>query len=160
MERIGLPGLAQSHSLDRRLFSPLAYWQRRRELRVARAEADARLLAGETLSPRTAWRANELTAWKNRRVLARSLRQLVKSADARLLPGATPVNRIAVREESGTILALAGLLEDFDTPVGVRGVLLLDRLLTDGYGPLYVSYRAVELPGVLTRCGSALEARF
>jgi hypothetical protein len=64
-----------------------------------------------------------------------------------------------VREQRNAILALADRLEDVDRPVGARGILMLDRLLTDGYGPLYVSYRAVELQGVLTRCKTALETR-
>jgi hypothetical protein len=160
MERVQLPELTQRLPQTRRRPSLLSRWHRRRELRDARRQADARILAGEALSPRTAWRADELTTAKSRRAVAKSLRQLVRAADVRLLPGATPLNRIAVRDEANAISALVARLEALDSPVGARGVLLLDRLVTDGYGPLYVSYRAVELPAVLARSSQALDARF
>ena len=61
-----------------------------------------------------------------------------------------------MREEADTLRALERRLSDLEHAVRPQGVLLLDRLLTDGYGPLYVSYRAVELRDALTRAGEAL----
>ena len=134
-------------------------WRGRRGLATARQAADAELLTSEFTSPRTAWRAAELVEPKNRLALARSIRRVVRCADVRFLPGATPLNRLAVREEAGTLNVLAEQLSDLVRPVRPQGVLLLDRLLTDGYGPLYVSYRALELRDGLLRVLDALGAR-
>ena len=62
-----------------------------------------------------------------------------------------------MREQATTLRALANRLSDLERPVGARGMLLLDRLVTDGYGPLYVSYRAVELSDALARAAASLE---
>jgi hypothetical protein len=134
-------------------------WRRRRALRSARRAADDELLSTDYPSSRTAWRAAELTAAKNRVELECSIRKLLRSADARYLPGATPLNRVAVREQAVALRTLADRLADLGRHVTPRGVLLLDRLLTDGYGPLYVSYRAVELRDTLARVAEALEVR-
>lgn len=134
-----------------RRLGPLSSWRRRRELRVARGAADAELLVSESISPATAWRAREVTAPDNRNEIAQSIRRLVRSADARYLPGPTPLNRLVVREQGAELLALGEWLEDMDRPITARGVLMLDELLTDGYGPLYVPYRAGELRWTLAR---------
>lgn len=130
-----------------------------RELRRARRIADDELVASAYTTPRTAWRAAELTSEKSRRGLARSIERLVASADARHLPGPTPLNRIAVREQADRLGELATLIGDPQRPVTARGLLLVDRLVTDGYGPLYISYRAVELADALSRCFEALVPR-
>ena len=137
-----------------RRLGPLSSWRRRRELGVARRAADAELLTSESISPSTAWRAREVTAPNNRREVAQSIRRLVRSADARYLPGPTPLNRLVVREQAAELLALGEWLEDMDRPITARGVLMLDELLTDGYGPLYVPYRAGELRWTLARVAS------
>ena len=86
---------------------------------------------------RLAWRVEELVTPKNRLDLAHTLRSLVREADARYLPSASPVNRVAVRAEAETLLAVAARLADLERPVAARGVLLVDRLLVDGFSPLY-----------------------
>ena len=136
---------------------PRGWWRGRRELRAAREEADAALLHSVSPAASTVWRAAEVTSEANRRAVARSIRRLVKSADARYLPGATPVNRLAVRQAGETLQAFADLLSDMERPVTARGVLFLDRLLKDGYGPLYVSYRAGELRWALSDIAELLE---
>jgi len=108
------------------------------------------------VSPLLAWRANELVARSNRVDLARSLRRMIRDADARYLPNASPVNRVAVRAESNRLLAIARRLES-DDPVAPRGVLLADRLLVDGLGPLYSRARVDELPSYLDVTLEALE---
>lgn len=137
-----------------RVWRPISAWRRRRELREARGEADAELLLSASTTPRTAWRSAELTAPKNRVGLARAVQRLLRSADARYLPGATPLNRIAVREHADTLRALAERLSALESPVGARGVLLLDRLLKDGYGPFYVSYPRRRAPRRARPCAS------
>src|SRR4249919_123896 len=109
----------------------------RRQLRAARRAADEELLQSAWASPFLAWRVNEVVARKNRLDLARSVRGAVRDADPRYLPGASPLNRGAVRTESELLLQVAERLEDVDAPVAPRGVLLVERLLVDGYGPLY-----------------------
>jgi len=132
----------------------------RRELRAARDAADEELLVGGLPTTLTTWRADELTSTKNRLELAGSVRRLVRMADARYLPGATPLNRLVVREEAETLGALADRLEDLERPVSARGMLLMDKLVTDGYGPLYVPYRAGELHWTLPRIAKSLDAAY
>jgi hypothetical protein len=159
MDRVNIAVVAPTARRARGSSGTLSPWRRRRELRAARREADAELLGSEFASPRTAWRAAELTESKNRLALARSIRRLIRSADARYLPGPTPLNRIGVRLEIDALEALAERLATLERPVTPRGVLLLDRLLTDGFGPLYVSYRAVELRSALDRAAKAFEVK-
>jgi hypothetical protein len=159
MDRVNIAAVTPTARRAFRVSGALSPWRRRRDLRAARREADAELLSSEFASPRTAWRAAELTGSKNRLALAHSMRRLIRSVDGRYLPGPTPLNRIGVRQEIGALEALAERLADLERPATPRGVLLLDRLLTDGFGPLYVSYRAVELRGALERAAEALEVR-
>jgi hypothetical protein len=109
----------------------------RRELKRARAAADSELLRFRTPPPRLAWRTAELTAGSSRLGLARELRGLVEASDPRYLPGASPLDRGAVRVEADALLALADRLADLEVPVAPRGVLLLERLLLGTRGPLY-----------------------
>jgi hypothetical protein len=96
----------------------------RRTLRAARRAADIELAHRDSPPLRLAWRVEELVATKNRLDLAHSLRSLVRDAGPRYLPTASPVNRLAVRGESETLLAVAGRLADLERPVAARGVVL------------------------------------
>ena len=138
-------------------FGLLAAFRRRSALRRERELADAELRTADFTTPRTAWRARELTVPKERLALARAVNRILRAADARYLPGATPLNRIAVRDQAHALRELETRLADLERPVSARGVLLIGDLLTDGYGPLYVSYRAVELRDTLVRVAHALE---
>ena len=120
--------------------------------------ADEALLKTEWISPFLAWRVNELVAQKKRVALAQSLRGVVDAGDARYLPSASPINRVAVRAEAKRLLAIANRLEDAG-PVAPRGVILLDRLLVDGSGPLYSRDRAEKLSAYLDVSRDALEPR-
>ena len=60
-----------------------------------------------------------------------------RAADERVLPTASPLDRVAVRGSRPQLLALAGRLYDTSQTVTPRGVLLVDDLLVDGNGPLY-----------------------
>jgi hypothetical protein len=137
----------------------LAGLKARRAQRAARRTADAELLRRETAPLRLAWRVEELTTPKNRLTLANTLRSLIRDASPRYLPSASPVNRLAIRTELDTLLAMVNRLSQLDRPVAARGVLLVDRLLVDGAGPLYDRELADELPVHLDRALTALEPR-
>ena len=112
-------------------------WKARRALTAARRRADAELLATSLPSPRLAWRTEELVAEDRRIQLGRSLIDVVHAADERLLPGASPLNRNSVRARRAELLQLASRLCDLSRPVAPRGVLLVDRLLSDGSCSLF-----------------------
>src|SRR6185312_12003770 len=123
--------------MNAKLLAPVRSWEARRALRIARRRADEELAATRLAPPRLAWRAAELVADDNRVDLARSLTGVVHAADERLLPAASPIARTAVRECRPQLLAIAARLFEVAKPVPARGVLLVERLLTDGTGPLY-----------------------
>jgi hypothetical protein len=129
----------------------------RRMLRAARRAADTELALRKLPPLRLAWRIDELVSTKNRLDLAHSLRTLVRDASPRYLISATPINRLAVRAESETLLALASRVADLNRPVAARGVVLLERLMVDASGPLYDRERVDELPAYLDCALDALE---
>ena len=110
----------------------LKTWTEHRALRAARRSADEQLLASRLPSPRLAWRVAELTGVDHRVELGRALTDVVHAADERLLPGAKPLDRGAVRECRAQLLELASRLFDVDTSVSARGALLVEQLLRDG----------------------------
>jgi hypothetical protein len=144
---------------------PIGFWHalqrvgERRALRAARRTADAELMSRRHVPLRLAWRAEELVSTKNRLDLAHALRSLVRDASPSHLPTASPVNRGAVRVQSEAFLGIALRLADLEHPIAARGVVMTDRLLTDGSGPLYDRDRADELPAYLRSTRAALEPR-
>ncbi len=96
---------------------------------------------------------------KNRLDLAHSLRSLVRDARPSYLPSASPFNRLAVRAESDELAAIAARLTDLERPVAARGVVLLERLLVDGSGPLYDRERVDEFVPTLDAILEGLEPR-
>ena len=132
-----------------------------RPLRVARERrsADRALLAsnGSPISATFAWRIAELTAPRERRVLAHSLRGVVDDVLSRRLPGAAPINRIGLLPHTRGLLALAARLEQLDRPVEARGILLVRELLTTGGGPLYLDGDVGELSVDLAEIHEALD---
>jgi hypothetical protein len=139
-----------------KLLSPVRGWEARRALRSARRDADHELLATRLPSPRLAWRTKELVAESNRIDLGRSLTDIVHGADERLLPSASPLNRVAVRACRAQLLELAALVCDLSHTVTPRGVLLVERLLTDGSSPLYGSGDSARLRRELDRTRAEL----
>ena len=101
-------------------------------------------------SPRLAWRTAELLSDEHRVQLARWLTDLVHAADERLLPGASPVDRTAVRALRPQLLEIAARICDTDRPVTPRGVVLLERLLEGGalFGQVRPSHLRTELGAV------------
>jgi hypothetical protein len=123
--------------MNSKLFSPVRSWEARRALREARRRADRELAATRLPPPRLAWRAAELVVDDNRIALARSLADVVRASDERLLPAASPVSRAAVRECRPQLLGIAARLFDVGKPLSARGVLRVEELLTGGASPLY-----------------------
>jgi hypothetical protein len=142
--------------MSSRLLAPVRSWESRRALRAERRRADEELLASRLASPRLAWRTAELVSDENRRALGRSLIDVVHAADERLLPTATPLNRRAVRECRAELLELTARLFDAH-PVAPRGVLLVERLLHDGSGPLYGDTSPTRLAREIEAANGALD---
>jgi len=136
-----------------------------RSLQVTRRRTRARRLADEQIlsgalagsSPLLGWRETELVSRSNRRVLARSLGAIPAESEALVL--ASPLNRRAVRLHLELVRALARRVGTLDEPVDPRGMVLVEQLICDGFGPLYARDMADELPRALDRCLSALEPR-
>ncbi len=131
-----------------------------RELRQLRSVADRKLVRGVAAdsSPLLTWRAAEVTSARHQRLLARSVRGVFREATGRTLPGASPLNRAAARQEIGRIQALVDRLADRERPVSPRGLLLVEALLRDGDSPLYARAREDDLRRNLERCLAALES--
>jgi hypothetical protein len=130
-------------------------------LRRARAVADEWLLWGAVprdSSPLLAKRAAELTSERNRRVLAgRCRRFIAELGDPRCR--AYAINRGVMREHYRSLVDLAERLEDVSRPIPPAGVVLTERLLSDGAGPFYDAARADELGPALAAALEALDPR-
>jgi hypothetical protein len=151
---------AQANDPDvppRGLWKALDALRARRALREARRAADDELSLRRLPPLRLSWRIEELVSTKNRLDLAHSLRTLVRDASPRYLVSATPVNRLAVRAESESLLAVASRVGDLSRPVAARGVVLLERLMVDSCSPLYDRERADELGVYLAAALEGLE---
>lgn len=140
-----------------RLLAPVRTWEARRALRDQRRRADDELATTRVPPPRLAWRAAELVGEQNRVGLGRSLTDLVHGADERLLPTASPLARTAVRECRPELLGLAARLFELRQPVTARGVLLVERLLVDGSGPMYGKGDARRLRAAVRQALAVLE---
>lgn len=90
-----------------------------------------------TTRSRFDWRIAELTSVRERRQLARSVRGVVADLSERRLPGASPLNRVAMRPHTEILSALSDRLADLDRPVDPAGILAVRRLLTDPDSVLY-----------------------
>jgi hypothetical protein len=109
--------------------------------------------------PKFAWRAAELIAPRERRILARSLRRVAAEVRSpRPVINASPVNRRGVAPFAPELETLADRLADLDQPVSAAAILLVRELLTDGGSPLYVQSRSTEISDVLSHIRATLEA--
>jgi len=141
------------------VLAPVRRFRAHRELAAARRAADAELLATALPSPRFAWRTNELCSDEHRRALAESLVQVVRGSDTRYLPSASPLNRVAAREQLPLLLQVAAVLADTQRRVTPRGVLLVEELLNGSKSPLYLHRRSNELRTALVDALKALEGQ-
>jgi hypothetical protein len=142
-----------------RVLQPFRELQKRRALQAERRAADGELIASVLPSPRLAWRVRELTCPDHRLDVSRDLTSAVHDADGNRLPGASPLNRAAVRSARAQLLALASRLSDLETPVLPRGVLLAEQLVADSHSPLYDRARADRARREAERALTALERR-
>ena len=113
--------------------------QAQRLLLRQRRAADAwlRSATGGFVPPAYAWRAEQLTSPRERRMLARTLRLIERSAYERAVGRLRPLNLPAVRAHHDSLELLACTLETLDEPVTPAGMLRVVDLVTDGAGPLW-----------------------
>jgi hypothetical protein len=108
-----------------------ALYRRRR-----RADDWLRTATGDVVPEAYAWRAAQLTSSRERRMLAKSLRLVVRRALDRSF-AARQLRLTAARRRGVALEALAKRLEREAEPVTPAGVLLVVDLLTAGGGPLW-----------------------
>ena len=132
--------------------------QRWNERRRRRAIADDWFARGGQAA-QFEWRAEELTSTHERRLLAHSLRGVVKEIRA---PGPTstvPLNRRLIYPYLAELEAIAARLEDFELPVTPTAILKIEQLLTSPGSPLYMHSLAENLPEALASIERELDAR-
>jgi hypothetical protein len=132
--------------------------QRWDERRRRRAVADAWLLRGGRPA-QFAWRVEELTSAGERRLLARSLRGVVRELGFPGRRSTVPLNRKALRPHAGELAALAALLDDLDRPVSPAGILEVEHLLTSPGSPLHLYSAETDVTQKLAAIRRDLEAR-
>jgi len=123
-----------------------------------RIEADDWLLGAGRVS-RYEWRVAELTSARERTILARSLRSLVRELHSNLRRSTVPVNRKSVGPHSAELEALADRLADLERPVEPAGMIEVERLLTSPGSPLYGSSDRVDLAETLDAIERDLDER-
>jgi hypothetical protein len=122
--------------------------------------ADEWLLWGAAARPSSAllsWRACELMSPRLRRTLARSMRRIERETRGVAHLGAVPLNKRALRRQLNLVHAVNERLADRARPVSVRGILLVDRLLTEPGSPLYSRASDDVLAQALTDVLAALD---
>jgi hypothetical protein len=99
---------------------------------------------GGFVPPALRWRAEQLGSPRQRRMLARTLRSIERSAEERPLGRRRPLSLPAVREHRELVRALARTL-DGGEPVTPAGMLRVIELVTDGASPLWGPARGAPL---------------
>jgi hypothetical protein len=134
--------------------------QRWEERRRACAAADDWIMRGyESRASRYGWRIEELTSLRERRLLGRSVRGIVPELAAGRLPGASPLNRVALRPFRAELIALADSLDDLGRPVSAAGILGVRRLLTEPDSVLYADEQPRNIGAALGAIIDRLEVR-
>ena len=127
-----------------------------------RRTADRLLRTGVRVHPQSEllmWRAAELTSDHNRKMLAGSLRRVVREVDRPSLMTAVPLNRRNLRPHLPLVRWLADRLASLERPVAAQGMVLVEELLRDGFvSPLYLGGRREGLREIIERCLAALDA--
>jgi hypothetical protein len=129
----------------------------------SKRSVDDRLLSGELSaeSREGKRRVERLVSRRHRRQTAKALRDLVQESTHRspsLLNANLPIEARAVWTNAERILALADQLEEAPE-VDPRGVILCDRLLTDGASPAYAAEDHGQLGAAVESAREALEVR-
>jgi hypothetical protein len=126
------------------IFTPPPGWARLTDRIVARLRArsiDEKLLRGSTgeTSPAVLVRQTRLLHGRYRAAVARGLRRIVAAArrrDRNMFAAQLPLREGEILDSEPLILTLADELEQEES-VSPRGVIMADRLITDGGSPLY-----------------------
>jgi hypothetical protein len=132
-------------------------WARLRRFSFDRALAEGADPCG---SPALAYRAAQLTADRNREMLAASIERVLETArrPALGLTSAIAPHRDAVAAASRLLIEVESILRS-KTPVYSQGVAMLERLLTDSASSLYAPDREGALNQELKAIVGALEGR-
>jgi hypothetical protein len=104
-------------------------------------------------------RAAELSASKNRLLLANTLRKVERSADVHAIGRSNIVDLAAVRASRRSLRVLVTLLEDEEEPVTAAGMLRVRDLITQAGSPLYGTSRGVRLDAEIARTIDLLRPR-
>jgi hypothetical protein len=110
-----------------------------------RRDADAWIARGyEGPAAWYGWRIAELTAARERRVLARSLRRVSSELSDPRVDRLSPLNRKELRPHQQLVDQLSQRLDDFDRPVTAAGILAVNELLTSPASALYQCGRNID----------------
>jgi hypothetical protein len=127
---------------------------------LRRARLDAMLGDGisREQSPELSLRASQLTRRRQRRAVANSLEEVLRTAqgDGPRRTACPPLARRDIRACRAALLQLAQVLRE-ESEADATGVVLARRLLMDGTSPLYVYGRDDELWHSARRASAALE---
>jgi hypothetical protein len=150
--------LAAEHAraVERALRPP---WHARVGARVLSDRLDRALMDGAdpTTSATLAARAAMLSSPATRAELADGLDVIIASAQA-------PPSRLRALPRHAALLANASLLRDLASvlrgpaPLYVRGIAMVQRLLTDGTGPMYTSRDGIALERALREARAAVSS--
>jgi hypothetical protein len=128
-----------------------------------RRAADRLLRTGVNVHPESELltrRAAELTSDRNRRMLAGSLRRIVREVERPAIVTAVPVNRCGLHPKLPLVRSLIDRVADVERPVAPQGMVLVEELLTDGFeSPLYVGGYVTDVSTSIERCLAALDGR-
>jgi len=129
-----------------------------------REEADAWIARGyEGRASRYAWRVDELTNARERRLLARSVRDVVQLVQKPHPQAIVPLNSAALCPHVALLTKLADRLGDLEQPVAAVGILAVHRLLTQPdsclYAPLAYGGRIPRAETELAEILDRLEVR-
>jgi hypothetical protein len=132
-------------------------WSARAAARLFGGKLDRALIDGAdpACSPRLAARAAMLTASSTRTELADGLDLIVASAQR-------PPSRMRMLPLHSSVLANASLLRELamtlrgPSPLYARGIAMINRLLTDGTGPIYSSSDGTALERELRKVRTAV----
>lgn len=106
--------------------------------RIRHRSLDRELIAGAepASSPQLAARAARLASRRERTLLAEGVERLLAASSGPQRRWWAVSRREPLLANAAELSALAGLLRS-STPLYVRGIAIVDRLLTDGTGPAY-----------------------
>lgn len=151
---------ASRQGLDGRYMATTLIHPTRGRVFLRRGALARRLAAGASPSdsPELARRAEQLCSARNRRALARGLERVIDAAEERPHPysSAVPLRRAAILDAREGMLELAAELRDTNQDVNVRGIALVERMLTDGGSPLYMQNDEESLGGAISHARAAL----